>query len=407
MANVTGQMLRELRERADVGLRAIARKTNSRVRLSDSHLSRVERGERPVTPAVLAAYERALGMIINDDVAHDMTTQRSYQDREWDEFQATIVVVAGGGRPSMQRDGRLLETGAVGAATPPRIETSDVAQVEQAALFVRSLDLRHGGELAGRMAYQLLRSGYELLGAQSTDAVGRQLDVAIGSLAAWAGWSACDSHRFAAARALLGLALNAAVRADEPDLRAHILVDIAALRNYLGHRDDAVRILRLADGDERIGPAIQSMVHGGRARVYGALGDRNRCERAVQLVEEAARHVEPCTVPAWLGGWEFAHVQGMCGQAYSQLAQATGDSMDLAEAHKRLTSAADDLSTARPRTAALCHTSLSWAHLRCGNRDEAEAWLRHAVRLASELRSARVSRETTSIEQAIEGPTTP
>lgn len=232
MANVTGQMLRELRERADVGLRAIARKTSSRVRLSDSHLSRVERGERPVTPAVLAAYERALGVIINGDVAHDMTAQSSYQDREWDEFQATIVVVAGGGHPSTQRDGRLLETGAVGAATPPRIETSDVAQVEQAALFVRSLDLRHGGELAGRMAYQLLRSGYELLGAQSTDAVGRQLDVAIGSLAAWAGWSACDSHRFAAARALLGLALNAAVRADEPDLRAHILVDIAALRNY-------------------------------------------------------------------------------------------------------------------------------------------------------------------------------
>lgn len=398
-------MLRELRERAGVGLRAIARNTSSRIRLSDSHLSRVERGERPVTPAVLTAYERALGIVISDDVAQDLTAQKSHQKREWEEFQATIVAVAGGGRASTHHDARLLEAATVNASLPSRIGPSEVVQVEQAALFVRSLDLRHGGELAGRMAYQLLRCGYELLAVHSAEAVRRQLNVAVGSLAAWAGWSACDSHRFAAARALLSVALNASVRADEPDLRAHILVDIAALRNYLGHRDEALRILRLADGDERINPAIRSIVHGARARVYGAVGDRNRCGHAIQHAEDAADHVEPRRLPAWLGGWQFAHVQAMCGQAYSLLAQETGDLADLAEAHKRLTIAADDLSIARPRAAALCYASLARAHLTFRNHDELELCLRHASRLASSLQSVRLRQAVSSVEQALDRST--
>jgi hypothetical protein len=56
-------MLRELRLWADLGLRAVARRSSGAVRLSDGHLSRVERGLRPVTPAVLAAYERALARV--------------------------------------------------------------------------------------------------------------------------------------------------------------------------------------------------------------------------------------------------------------------------------------------------------------------------------------------------------
>lgn len=166
--------------------------------------------------------------------------------------------------------------------------------------------------------------------------VRRRLDVAIGSVAAWAGWSACDSHRFGAARALLEFALGAAVRADEPDLRAHVLVDIAGLRHYLGCPTDALRVLRLADGDERIGPAVQSMLHGARARVYAGMGERDVCEREVQLVEDAAARVEPQAVPDWLGGWEFAHVQAICGHAYGQLAEVSGSLAELTEAHKRL-----------------------------------------------------------------------
>src|SRR5690606_30596906 len=335
MAAVTGQMLRLLRERQGIGLRAVARRSRGGMALSDSHLSRVERGERQVTPAVMAAYERAIGIPITVDVISDLAEQHPHQDREWERFHSNIAMLAGGGLVGHDPD-RLLDEGSGYVGSPTRVGHSDVVQVEQAAVSVRSLGFRQGGELAGYLATQVLRWASGMYCACMANEVRRRLDVAIGSVAAWAGWSACDSHRFGAARALLEFALGAAVRADEPDLRAHVLVDIAGLRHHLGCPTDALRVLRLADGDERIGPAVQSMLHGARARVYAGMGERDVCEREVQLVEDAAARVEPQAVPDWLGGWEFAHVQAICGHAYGQLAEVSGSLAELTEAHKRL-----------------------------------------------------------------------
>lgn len=57
---MTGAMLREARLRAGLSLSAMAARTSYSV----SHLSNVERGRRPVTDALLLAYDRELG----DDV---------------------------------------------------------------------------------------------------------------------------------------------------------------------------------------------------------------------------------------------------------------------------------------------------------------------------------------------------
>jgi|ADGO01.1.fsa_nt_gi Helix-turn-helix. len=97
MAAVTGQMLRLLRERQGIGLRAVARRSRGGMALSDSHLSRVERGERQVTPAVMAAYERAIGIPITVDVISDLAEQHPHQDREWERFHSNIAMLAGGG----------------------------------------------------------------------------------------------------------------------------------------------------------------------------------------------------------------------------------------------------------------------------------------------------------------------
>jgi len=54
---MTGTMLREARLRAGLSLSAMATRTSYSV----SHLSNVERGRRPVTDAILLAYDRELG----------------------------------------------------------------------------------------------------------------------------------------------------------------------------------------------------------------------------------------------------------------------------------------------------------------------------------------------------------
>lgn len=395
-SQISGRMLRELRERAGLGLRAVARARH----LSDSHLSRVERGEREVTPSVVAAYSSALRRPVDATLISELLG--GSDDAERRAFGVEVRTIAAGG--ASEHGTALLAEEAAFLAPPARVGPADIAHVEQAATLVRALDLRHGGEQAGQMAYQLLRWAGRMREAPMSAGEQHRLQAAIGVLAAWAGWAVFDTGRHTAARALFRLALEAAVQADEPDLRAHVLVDIAAQQSQLGHPADALKVVRLADGDERVCPAVQCMVHGVRARAYATLGDRDRCIREIGRAEDAAALVEPRTVPAWLGGWEPAHVEAVCGHAYAQLAHTRGGFTDLAEAHKRLEAAANDLAAAgRWRAAALCLVRLAGAHQRGGNPDEAAAWTGQAQRAAAGLGSARVGRALAAVCAASNG----
>jgi hypothetical protein len=392
-------MLRELRLWAEVGLRAVARRSSGSVRLSDGHLSRVERGLRPVTPAVLAAYERALGMRIDPYTMNDLTAGSAVDDADRRAFQATVATLAAGtptGGLGGEGEQRLLQD-AMYSRVPQRITTSDVTHLEQAALTLRGLDMRYGGELTAQMAGQLLRWAVGLRTAAMTEQVRRRWHVALATLATWAAWSAHDACQRPAARALAVLALDAALRADEPDLRAHVLADIAAQHNHHGHPADALHTLRLADGDERTHPAIQAMLHGVRARAHAALGERDRCEREVARAGDLTSDVDPGAVPGWLGGWQPAHVRAVSGHAYAGLARKSGDPDDLDRAHEALIHAAERLNDLRPRAAALCLTHLAHAHLACGDPDRAASLAGKAEHLATDLRSTRVDRDLAAL----------
>src|SRR5690606_2833064 len=98
------------------------------------------------------------------------------------------------------------------------------------------------------------------------DPVRSRLDAAVAALAARVAWAAFDAGWSEAARATATVALEAAVRSDEVDLRAHILADIAAQYNDQGYTGECLTVVRLADGDERIGAATRCLVHAVRAR---------------------------------------------------------------------------------------------------------------------------------------------
>jgi hypothetical protein len=390
---VTGAMLRELRQHADIGLRAVTRRTTGNVRLSDGHLSRVERGLRPVTPAVLAAYERALGMRIDPHTLNDLTTGSKSDDADQRAFQATIATLAAGtptGGLGGESEQRLLQD-AFYARVPQQVTTTDVTHLEQAALTLRRLDLRHGGELTCQMAGQLLRWAVNLRTATMTTPVRHHWHTALATLAMWGAWSAHDTCQRTTARAFATLALDAATRADQPDIRTHVLADIAATHNHHGHPSDALHTLRLADGDERTHPAIQTILHGVRARTYATLGEPDHCHRHITLAQHLATIVDPGAVPGWLAGWHPAHVQAVCGHAHADLARTTGNPTDLDRAHHLLTAAADQLAPTRPRAAALCLAHLAHTHHSHGDPDQATTLTDHARHLATDLRSTRLN----------------
>lgn len=84
-----------------------------------------------------------------------------------------------------------------------------------------------------------------------------------------------DNGRNDATRDLFRVGLQAAVAAGEPDLRGHVLAEVGAHHNWLGLPEDCLTVVCMADGDERIGPAVRCLLHGVRARAHATQGDRD------------------------------------------------------------------------------------------------------------------------------------
>lgn len=357
---VTGAMLRQLRFQARLGLRAVARRSLSRI--SDSHLSRVERGDRPVTPAVVAVYEKALGVRIDQallagvgscdtadtcDPAVLVAVRKAYLSE-----LATVAIGGPAGEQATELATRLGQPAQGLVVAPQRTGAAEIMPLEHAARQV-SLDLRFGGALAAPLAEHLLTFALALRTAAISDPWRARLQVTIGVLAMQAAWSNGDNGHHQRARDLFILAVEAAVQADEPDFRAHILAEAAA-HHQLGHPAEAMTILRLAEGDERIGPAARCLMAGVRARLHATRGDRRACLRAVEQVDTFTAQVDGHALPAWMGDWEPAHVDALAGHALATLTTATGHDTDRAEAHKRLHTAVDELAhTERTRATVL------------------------------------------------------
>ena len=411
MNPITGAMLRELRLRHELGLRAIAQRAGAKVRLSDGHLSRVERGQRPVTPAVIATYERALGVRIHPDTITTLIAPHEPDHADQQAFHHTIAALAAGNGPALGalgsgHDHQLHE--ATLTRVPARVTDADITHLEHAALTVRRLDLRHGGTLAAQMGAHLLRWALPLCHTGMDDQTGTRLHTAIATLAAATAWAAHDSHEPATARTLFTIAVHAAAYADHPDLRAHILTDIAACNNHAGHPGDALHALRLADGDERVHPTVQAILHGVRARTYATLGEAERCHREITRAEQLAVTVDPHHVPEWLDGWHPTHLTAGTGHAHADLARQTGDPAHLDQAHQLLILAAEHLTGVRPRAAALCLTHLAHTHHTSGDHDQAAKLTTQAEHLATHLRSNRLNRALAALHTTLDegGPTT-
>jgi transcriptional regulator with XRE-family HTH domain len=346
VTNLDGPTLRAVRESIGVPLRRIARQAG----MSHGHLSKVERGEhgRPVTPAIVAAYERVTGVRLAEAAAgvaarRDRDTGR--RGRSWrpghltdmrrQAFNAAVGAITIGGHLG-EPVGRLIDsTGRPVTPTPP--ELVDVAQLEQVTGLLTGLDLRYGGGLVSQLSKALLRWAVVMLDAVGmADPLPARLYAAVGALAARAGWAAFDVAAHEAARSLFRLALYTAARAGDPSLRAHVLADVAAQHNQLGYHQDALELIRLAEGDERVAPGVRMVLHGVKARAYAAAGELAACRRHIALAEQAHERTTVAGAaggagpdrqpPAWVCRLASpAQLDATTGHALAMLALRTGE----------------------------------------------------------------------------------
>lgn len=401
MTNLDGPTLRAVRESIGVPLRRIARQAG----MSHGHLSKVERGEhgRPVTPAIMAAYERVTGIDLAEaavSVAQRRDRDTGRRSRSWapgqltdmrrQAYNAAVGAIAIGGHLG-EPTGRLVDaTGRPVTPTPP--ELVDVDQLDQVTGLLTGLDLRYGGGLVSQLCKALLRWAVVMLDAAGmSEPVPVRLCAGVSALAARAGWAAFDTGAHEAARSLFRLALYTAARAGDPDLRAHVLADVAAQHNQLGYHLDALEVIRLAEGDERVAPAVRMALHGVKARAYAAVGEVAGCRQHVALAETAYQLAQADPAAGWVGRVARpAQLSAATGHALAVLAGHTGQVADRELAGQRLAAAVEQFGAGDARARALCLARLAGLQLAAGDLAQATAGTRQVLEALTAIRSARL-----------------
>jgi transcriptional regulator with XRE-family HTH domain len=408
MPTYDGPTLRAVRESMGVPLRRIARLAG----MSHGHLSKVERGEygRPVTPAIVSAYERVCQVNLGEAaaaVAEQQETQlgrrklRTWRPGELSDmrrsaFTAAVCALSVGGW-LQEPYGRLLDsTGRPLVPAPP--DEIDVAQLEQLAQLATELDLRYGGGLVSQFTKALLRWAVLML---ETPEMPKQISVplhrAAAGLALRCAWSAFDCAAHEQARSLFRLGIYTAVRGGDRNLRAHAMAEVAAQHNAVGYPDDALEVLGIAKGDDRVAPQVRMVLQGVEARAHAALGDIDACMHSVEAIEAGhAGLVGQPDADGWVATLTTpARVHAAIGHALANLARKTGHSEAdwvAEQARQRLTEAVDAFdATAQARAHALCVAQLAVLHLRGEQVEQGAAWGRLALLSAATVRSARLT----------------
>jgi transcriptional regulator with XRE-family HTH domain len=384
---VDGPTLRAVRENLGVPLRLIARKAG----MSHGHLSKVERGEhgRPVTPAIMAAYERVTGVKLIE--AAEQVEQRRDRDtgrggKTWHPgqltdmrrraYNAAVGALAVGGYLGEPMSRLIDSTGRPVTPVPPG--ESDIEQLEQVSGLLTCLDMRYGGGLVSQLAKAVLRWAYSTLDAVNiSGAEQRRLHSAVGAMAHRAGWAAFDVYSHEAARSLFRFALYCAVVGEDHDLRGHVLADVAAQHNQLGYHRDALDLIRLAEGDERIAPAVRMVLHGAKARAYGCLAEADGCRRQLEAAQQLFTQASP-EDPGWIATLAHpARLHALTGHALADLAQHSPTGQDYREqALEQLTKAVEEFDpSVHTRAYALCVARVAMLRATGADPDQTRKWM--------------------------------
>lgn len=381
-----GEDLRAARQRAGLSLGQLALISG----VSAGHLSRVERGDREVTPTLIRHYEIALGTVTVPFAATGMPDARPPEVGTVDDMKRrgllSVIAAASVGVATGEPLTRLLE--GLGTEAPAQVGLPEVQAVEAAADLYMRMDLARGGTAAIAMARGSLEWAVKLQDRPMSEPTRERLCSAIGLLADRVGWATYDQGQMERAARLLTFALDSAARGADRDLRAHTMLDLSVAFADMGRPRDGVEILRLALGDERISSAERANVHAVAARHCAAAGDRPGGLRHIGLAEEALAREEPAVAPDWA-----RHITVSPGHHDSALGLALFQLGDDERARERLASALDRLGESRTRTGLRCLTRLAVLRIREGDRDTGTEQARRAVMLAEGVHSTRVTRD--------------
>ncbi len=273
---------------------------------------------------------------------------------------------------------------------PGAIGYQEVAQIEHAARLFREWDDQFGGGLRRKAVVGQLNEVADLLRDSHPNEIRRRLFGAMAQLAETAAIMSWDSGQQMLAQRYYVLALRAAKPANDPAFAANIMAGMARQLLYLGHVNDALELVRVAQ-DSSAGaatPTVRAMLYSREAWGYAKQGRIAAFHRATARAEDALADATPADDPHWISYFDAAELAGTTGgrlldlaHGRVELAGETADHIERAIAERR---------PGRLRSAALDHIGLAEARLIQGELDEAVRLGHEAATIVEQTRSDRV-----------------
>ena len=334
---MNGSDLRALREGAGVTLRTLADAVGRDV----GHLSRVERGHRDPTPALVAAYQDALRGTLED-------------------MERRRLLAAGAAAAGLALTDALPALVA-GDAAPVRVGLAEVAAIRSLAL-----DFDLGSPFALHVAEAALQRAAALLHAQVRPEVAPSLHAAVALLADRVGWAQLEAGRDPFGT--LAFAQRTAARGDDADLHAHALLDLA-----VSTVDPRVAVATLEHGlSGPVAGAERVNLHAVAARLAAKYDRKAAVEHLAQALD---------TQPT-AGGSEWAQRMTAAPGHLDAIAGFACYAVGHEQAGERLAGALVQFGEeGRQRTRARCHVRLAGLALVVGDEDGGGAHLRRALSL--------------------------
>lgn len=400
--------LREARKSSGLPFAIFAK----RARFSESHLRSVENGNRPVTLAVVRAYDRVLVTGGRFAAAFALSSPAAESDGNhamaWDQ-RGTLEMMTGllsGGevnrRAFIAASGSALTvlaarwrsalggSGPLGACGSRQVSSALVTHVEDRLDHLRHLDDELGsGDLAGLAKSELALIVRLLRVGRYSDETGGRLYGLAAEACRQAAWDFFDQDNQAAARQYFETALRASATADDPVTGGYVL-SFAAVQCYsTGQPQQAVSLLEtaLTAAGRGATPRMKAMLAARSARAVSKTGSQPGCAHFLHLARAALDHGPHPDDPPFLYWVSQGEIEMIAGSSALDL----GDPAQAIRCFDAAMAADYRGDDQYPRSHAIYLARAAEAHLVLHDLDAATEKAAHAVRCLGGVDSARSS----------------
>jgi transcriptional regulator with XRE-family HTH domain len=274
---------------------------------------------------------------------------------------------------------------------PTRVGVTEIKQIRTAARVFESWGCTYGGGLARDAVMGQLRWSAGLLEATCPDRLRPELFSAVGDLADVAGFMAVDAGAHEEGRRMYSFALGCAEQAKDWPLRAEVLSSMAKQAVGTGQPDDGLTLAEHAlVRADRLTATVRALLHTDRGRALAKMRRINETLTAIGTADDHFAHATPDNEPLFMADYDDARHALLTGQPLFDLAIL---GRDQSKATDRLAAAAAGHTEDNTRARAVCLTKLASLTMATGDPLQAVSIGHEALKVASTLRSHRVTEE--------------